>query len=128
MPVILSSWPIPQEGGCQHDRRRPERMVNVTTEARELLSEVLQDAREQQGIEDGEVGIRLALTTTPAQDSSSGQSRLDLVLDRPKEGDHVVEHGEDKVLIVDPTVSGILEGAVVEAVETPEGPRLNIKQ
>ena len=51
-------------------------MVNVTTEARELLSEVLQDAKQRQGIEDQDMGIRLALMTAPSEDSASGEARL----------------------------------------------------
>ena len=50
------------------------------------------------------------------------------MLDNPAEDDLVIEHGDDKVLITDPTVSGILEDATLEAVDTPEGRKLNIKQ
>ena len=102
-------------------------MITVTTEAKEMLSGVLQDAKQRQGIEDEEVGIRLRLLT-PAGDSTSGQVRIDMVLDAPDNDDQVVEHGDDNVLIIDPTLGGILEGATIDVIESDEGRKLSIKQ
>ena len=72
-----------------------------------------------------EVGIRLA----PANVSGNGGSQqveLGLGLDRPQEGDQVFEHNGKKILMLDEAVGDLLDGATIDAVDTPEGQRLTI--
>ncbi len=104
-------------------------MVNVTTEAKDLLQDLLEDAQEQAGIADEEVGIRLAPATPSETTGDEGEGRqvaLGLMLDRAHEGDEVVEHNGKKVLMVDQRMSDLLDGITLDAVDTPEGKQLAI--
>lgn len=49
---------------------------------------------------------------------------LGLVMDEEREGDQVVAHEERSVLVIEPAVAQALDGAVIDAVDTPEGQRL----
>ncbi len=102
-------------------------MVSVTTEARDLLQEILQQAEQQGADIDGSTSIRLA-PTTQGGDGNSGQVALGLMLDRPQEGDEVVEHNGKKILLIDSTTSDLLDGVTLDAVDTPDGRRLTISQ
>jgi len=102
-------------------------VVSVTTEAKDLLQDILQQAREQGAAVDDETSIRLAPATGEA-DGSGGQVALGLMLDRPQEGDQVIEHNGRKVLLIDSTTSDLLEGSTLDAVSTPEGKRLTISR
>jgi Fe-S cluster assembly iron-binding protein IscA len=103
-------------------------MISVTDRAKDLLYGVLQEAEEQVEIpDDDEVGIRLA----PANVSGNGGSQqveLGLGLDRPQEGDQIFEHHGKKILILDEAVGDLLDGATIDAVDTPDGQRLTISQ
>ncbi len=101
-------------------------MVSVTSEAKDLLRDLLQQAEQQGAAVEEETSIRLA-QTAPV-DSQTGEVGLSLVLDQPHEGDQVVEHAGKKVLLVDPSTSDLLEGITLDAVDTPEGRRLTFHQ
>ncbi len=100
-------------------------MLTVTPEAKELLHDVLEAAKEQSGVSDQEVAIRLAPDLATA-DTDTGQVQLDLLLDRAHEGDQVVEHNGSTVLVLDETTSEMLDGVTLDAVDTPDGRRLSI--
>lgn len=93
-------------------------MINVTTPAKDVLQDVLVEAAQRAGVNDEQVGLRLALT------SDSGQQQLGLVLDEPKEGDQIVEYHGKNVLMVSEPVSSQLDGATLDTTDTPEGKRL----
>ncbi|MCL4370130.1 MAG: hypothetical protein M1380_04400 [Chloroflexi bacterium] len=102
-------------------------MVSVTSEAKDLLQDILQQAQQQGADIEEDTSIRLA-PTTEGGNGNSGQVGLGLMLDRPKEGDQVVEYNGKKVLIIDSSTSNLLDGVTLDAVETPEGKRLTISQ
>jgi Fe-S cluster assembly iron-binding protein IscA len=103
-------------------------MISVTDRAKDLLYGVLQEAEEQVELPDEEeMGIRLA-PANMSENGGSQQVELGLGLDRPQEGDQVFEHNGKKILIFDEAVSDLLDGATIDAVDTPEGQRLTISQ
>ncbi len=87
-------------------------MVTVTERAKEVLRALLID-----NSKDPEEGIRLVF-------SPSGQ--IGLTLDKPREGDQIVESEGSKVLLVAPETAIALPGAVIDCVDTEEGPHLVI--
>ncbi len=95
-------------------------MLTVTSQAKDLLYEVLEQAKEQSGVSDQDVTIRLAPDTASVAPDTD-QVQLDLMLDRPQDGDQVVEHKGKNVLVVDETTSGMLDGVTLGAEETPDG-------
>lgn len=58
--------------------------------------------------------------------ASSAQG-FGLTMDEERDGDQVVTHEERKVLVIAEDVVQALDGATVDAVETPEGQRLVIQ-
>jgi Fe-S cluster assembly iron-binding protein IscA len=103
-------------------------VINVTTEAKELLHDMLDQAEAEVGVEQEEVGIRLAPTTIEADSAAAegGEVGLGLVLDRAQEGDQIVEHNGKRVLMVDQSIGDLLDGVTLDVVETPDGRRLTI--
>lgn len=97
-------------------------MINVTPEAKDVLHDML-----QQSTDDEELGIRL-VPAVPPEGEGGGQVALGMTLDRSGEGDQIVEHNGRKVLILDPTMSQLLEGDTIETVDTPEGKRLALNR
>jgi len=92
-------------------------MLTVTTTAKEKLKETLETKTT-----DPEIAIRIV-------PSPSKPDRLDLVLDKEKEGDQVVETEEGrKVLLIEPNLVSALEEMVVDYKETPEGTGLTISK
>lgn len=85
-------------------------MLTVTENAKQLLKETLREHSE-----DPEIGIRLSV-------KEGGQ--FGIVLDRESEGDQVVEHDGDKVLLVTPGLSTILDGKTLDVQDTEEGQKL----
>jgi Fe-S cluster assembly iron-binding protein IscA len=85
-------------------------MLIVTEGAKQLLKETLREHSQ-----DPETGIRLAV-------KEGGQ--FGITLDSESEGDQVVEHDGDKVLLVAPGLSTILEGKTLDVQDTEEGPKL----
>ena len=84
-------------------------MLNVTENAAKTLHETLQENRTEE---------------TQVLRLTSSQDGLGLALDTEQEGDQIVEHEQEKVLVVAPAIAEALTGATFDAVDTPEGKRL----
>jgi|SwirhisoilCB2_FD_contig_81_1368820_length_423_multi_15_in_0_out_0_1 hypothetical protein len=95
-------------------------MINVTAPAKDVLQDVLTDATKRAGVNDDQMGLRLALT------SDSGQPQLGLVLDAPKEGDQIIEYEGKNVLMVSEPVAAQFDGVTLDTTDTPEGKRLTL--
>lgn len=96
-------------------------MVKVTEHAKQALGDLRTEAVSRLPEEvkkDREPGLRLVIQGTQAG----------LALDYAKEDDQVVEHEGHPVLLVDPQLSQILDGATVDVTDTPEGERLTIRR
>jgi hypothetical protein len=87
-------------------------MLIVTGKALDALTTVL---------DVNETGPEEALRLTP---SAGG---FGLVVDEQHEGDQVVSQGERAVLLVEQRISDTLGGAVLDVVESPEGPQLTLR-
>ena len=85
-------------------------MLTVTEGAKQILKEKL-----LANTDDREVSLRL-LMKPPGQ--------LGLVLDRESPTDNIIEHEGLKLLLVEPEVVGLLEGATLDVQDTPDGPKL----
>ena len=84
-------------------------MLTVTTSAKEKLKEALQEQA------DPEMAIRII-------PSPSNPNQLQLALDKPKEGDQVMESDDGmKLLLVGPDLGPTLEGIIMDYQETPQG-------
>ena len=68
-----------------------------------------------------EVAIRL----TP---SPSMLNRIEMVLDKGKEGEQVVESEGVKILLLDPEIAKALGGMVIDYEQTPQGERFTISK
>lgn len=86
-------------------------MIRVTDSAAELLRAV----RERSEDPAGEKVLRL---------EEVGDQRVGLVMGSARADDEVVEREGLALLHLSPRVSDALDGAVIDRVETPEGPRL----
>jgi len=92
-------------------------MLTVTIAAKGKLKEAL-----QKQTTDPEMAIRVV-------SSPSDPKRLELVLDKEKEGDQIVEGEEGtKVLLIGSDLVSDLEGMVVDYQETPEGTGFSISR
>jgi Fe-S cluster assembly iron-binding protein IscA len=91
-------------------------MVTVTAEAAGKLWEELQSEGTNP-----EMSFRLV-------QSDSEIGKLQMVMGTPEEGDHVVEHQGAKVLLLDPTVSKMLEGRVINYEHTLQGEGFTISK
>jgi Fe-S cluster assembly iron-binding protein IscA len=84
-------------------------MLTVTASAREKLGDALQQQAEP------EMAIRII-------PSPSRADELQLVMDKEREGDQVVETEDGaKLLLMGPELAPALEGVVMDCRETPEG-------
>lgn len=91
-------------------------MVTVRAQAAEELKAAIQSETT-----DPEVGIRLVPSPTMP-------NRLEMVLDKVREGDQVVESEGVKVLIISPELAPALEGMVIDYQQTPLGGMLTISK
>lgn len=91
-------------------------MVTVTAQAAEELKAAIQSETT-----DPEVGIRLVPSPTRP-------NRLEMVLDKVREGDQVVESEEVKVLIISPELAPALEEMVIEYQQTHLGGMFTISK
>ena len=87
----------------------------------------------------GELRKALAEASSLAETSSEGGEVLRLVaqpdeggfalgLDQVREGDEVVESGDERVLVIASDLAETLEGVVIDVEETEEGQRLTIRR
>lgn len=83
-------------------------MVTVTEDAKEELRRALSSAN----ITDPELGLRLVRGPT---------GRIEVVLDREKQGDQVVEHEGSKVLLIDEEMAIALQSLTIACEDSPEG-------
>lgn len=111
------------------NQREGSSMFDVTPQARSELHGMLMRALAQRPESDSpQVGFRLVAGATPEATEASGTSQLGLALDAPREGDEVLEHEGHSVLIVEQSVSDLLQGLTLDVVETPEGNRLGLRE
>lgn len=87
-------------------------MLTVTDKA----AATLRDTIDANTSEEAQV-LRLALS-----DQGFG-----LTMDEERDGDQIVTHEERKVLVIGQDVAQALDGATVDAVDTPEGQQLVIQ-
>jgi Fe-S cluster assembly iron-binding protein IscA len=85
-------------------------MVTVTDRARIVLKGAL-----SRSIDEAGVGLRLDV---------SDEGGLALYPDKAKDGDEIVEHEGDVLLLIADDISRPLAGAMIDLAETPEGDRL----
>lgn len=83
-------------------------MINVSPQAKELFEQIERPP-----------GFALRLELTPEQ-------QLNLMLGDREPGDQVVKHKGDDLLYIPSNLSTALDGASLEAVETPEGPAIAV--
>ncbi|MFQ5879594.1 MAG: hypothetical protein ACE5IZ_05425 [Dehalococcoidia bacterium] len=88
-------------------------MLQVTAQAGEMLLENLR-----------------GVPTAPGQALRLKQKddQFTLELDSPTEDDRVVEHNEQPVIMMDPEVDRLLEDAVIDVQEGPQGASLTIRR
>jgi Fe-S cluster assembly iron-binding protein IscA len=92
-------------------------MLTVTTTAKEKFKEAL-----QKRTTDPEIAIRIV-------SSPSNPNRLELVLDKEKEGDQVVETEEGrKVLLIGSDLFSAVEEMILDYKETSEGTGFTISK
>ena len=85
-------------------------MLTVTERAAELLGEIQKDRDEP------EKTLRLV---------KQGE-QYELSFDEAQEGDQVVTHQEEAVLLIDAELSTALDGITIDRTDTPQGPRLTM--
>jgi iron-sulfur cluster assembly protein len=96
-------------GRLQRPQGKEEGMIHVSDAAQELF--------EQMSTPEGQV-LRL--------DPMAGQ-QISLVVGEPERGDQVVERNGTDLLHISAMVSQTLDGATIDRVDTPEGPRLGVQ-
>ncbi|MGB6837782.1 MAG: hypothetical protein WBF66_08770 [Dehalococcoidia bacterium] len=85
-------------------------MLTVTEHASELLGEI------QKNRDEPEKTLRLV---------KQGE-QYELSFDEAQEGDQVVTHQEETVLLIDAELSTALDGITIDRTDTPQGPRLTM--
>ena len=75
-----------------------------------------------EAIESQEVGEAQAFRLV-----ESAPQQLGLTLGEEQEGDQVFTRGDRTVLLVDPEISGTLDGAVLDTAESPDGTSLTLR-
>lgn len=90
-------------------------MIGVTDRAKDVLL----DLRHSVEVADPHIALRLASNTT---------GQLELGVDLPKEGDQVIEHRGETLLLVEENVSRGLSGAMIDYRETSDGPKLTLSR
>ena len=91
-------------------------MLTVTAPAAEKLKEAIQAQTE-----DTEVAIRLI-------PSPSIPNRIEMILDKEREGDQVVESEGAKVLLISLELAPALDEMVIDYQETPQGMQFNMSK
>jgi Fe-S cluster assembly iron-binding protein IscA len=98
-------------------------VLSVTLAAKLELDDLLDQVLGLESVE----GASFRLVAGPTDDDGAVAS-LELQLDRPRDGDEVVEHRGRGVLVVDDASSDFLSGLTLDVVETPEGRALTLRQ
>ena len=88
-------------------------MITVTEEAKELFLNVEHP--------DGTV-----LRLDPVVDQNTGETQIGISAGEPMGDDQVVEHNGESLLHIAAPVSEALDGSILDAVGTPEGPGIGI--
>jgi Fe-S cluster assembly iron-binding protein IscA len=88
-------------------------MITVTERAKQTLGKAL----ESTGVKNPEIGLRL---------NPIAPGEYNLVPDKEKEGDQVVEHERRKVLLIGDEISRALDGRTIDRDRTVKGLRLVI--
>ncbi len=86
-------------------------MLAVTERAKEELKKLRSDK-----VDHPQAVLRLV----------SNEQGLGLGVDVEMPGDRVVEHGGDKVLVVEDKLAGMLEGITLDVEDTEQGPQLTV--
>lgn len=88
-------------------------MISVTEEAKELFLSV-------------EHPEGTVLRLDPVTDEESGQTVVGVAAGEPQGGDQVIEHAGESLLHIAAPVSEALDGSILDAVDTPEGPGIGL--
>jgi iron-sulfur cluster assembly protein len=88
-------------------------MITVTEEAKELFLNVEHP--------DGTV-----LRLDPVVDQNTGETQIGISAGEPMGDDQVVEHNGESLLHIAAPVSEALDGSIMDAVDTPQGPGIGI--
>ncbi|MFQ5792770.1 MAG: hypothetical protein ACE5JI_20060 [Acidobacteriota bacterium] len=83
-------------------------MFQLTEFAAQVLGKIKSDVQQQQP------GTVLRLVR-------AGETKFKFVIDAPAEGDQELYSTDDKVLVVDPEISGLLADVTLDCQETPQG-------
>jgi Fe-S cluster assembly iron-binding protein IscA len=95
-------------------------MLHVTREAKQRLRYLLtQTVSNDHTLPD--VGLRLV----PKSDPASGGAEIGLVVDEARDRDHVVQHEERKLLLLDPLIAQVLDGFTLDVKQTSRGMKLS---
>ena len=97
-------------------------MLHVTPEARLELHTMLQQALTNRPDTMADCGFRLVA------DSGAETTALGLALDSTRAGDQVIEHEGLTVLIIDGDASALVNGLVLDVIETPDGRGLTLRE
>jgi len=89
-------------------------MIGVTERAKQELKRILTTNTDKP-----EACLRLA---------SNELGQLGLAIDVEKEDDHVVEHEDSKVLLVEKDLADTLQGSTIDVEDTPDGAKLGISR
>lgn len=94
-------------------------MISVTTKAAEELKSLLEKVKlaDKENVIGDDSVLRLVPT-------DSGQ--LSLAPDIAREGDHIVDHEGDAVLLVEVELAQAIDGLVLDCEETPQGRKLTV--
>jgi Fe-S cluster assembly iron-binding protein IscA len=99
-------------------------MLQVTTQARSELHDMLQQALSQRPPVDNGAVVGFRLVSSGAAD----EVQLGLTLDAARHGDEVVEHEGQSVLILDSVTTQLLGHLTLDVVETPDGKQLGLRE
>ena len=88
-------------------------MITVTEEAKELFLNI-------------DYPDDTVLRLDPVVDQNTSETQIGISAGEPMSDDQVVKHDEETVLHIAGPVSQALDGIILDAVDTPEGPGIGI--
>ena len=89
-------------------------MIEISERARQELKDILESNTDEAG-----ACLRLI---------AADQGQLGLAIDMERQGDQVVEHEDQKLLVVEKDLADSLQGITMDVQDSPEGSRLVISQ